>query len=235
MSSLPRWGRVIRAARSDDEVFVLGETVRSVPVPATIATATEVLAAADREAAELLSRARGEADALLANAHAAAGAIEATARDAGYGEGFAAGRQAALAELEQCLALARQAASEGKAIRDSLAEQAAAVVARATALATRRIVGEYYEADPARTALACADALRAAAGQEILAIRVHPGVLGTVQAMLVDVAAYVRADESVAVGGCIIDLRHGTLDATLDARLSLMDLALSEAGGEVAR
>jgi flagellar biosynthesis/type III secretory pathway protein FliH len=235
MSSSHKAGRVIRAARSEDDVFVLGETVRSVPAPAAIATATEVLAAAERQAADILALARSEADTLVANAQAEAATIETTARETGYREGFAAGRQAALAELEQCLALARQAASEGKAIRDSVAEQSAAVVARATALATRRIVGEYYEADPERTALACADALRAAAGQEILAIRVHPGVAGSVQATLVDVAAYIRPDESVAIGGCIIDLRHGTLDATLDARLSLMDLALNEAGGEVGR
>jgi flagellar biosynthesis/type III secretory pathway protein FliH len=43
----------------------------------------------------------------------------------------------------------------------------------------------------------------------------------------------VRPDDAVEAGGCIIDLRNGTIDATLDARLSLMELALREAGGEV--
>jgi flagellar biosynthesis/type III secretory pathway protein FliH len=57
----------------------------------------------------------------------------------------------------------------------------------------------------------------------------------SIQAWLADAARYVRPDEGVAIGGCIIDLRNGTLDASLDARLSLMDLALGEAAGMVER
>jgi flagellar biosynthesis/type III secretory pathway protein FliH len=221
---------VIRGGGEPEEVFVLGETVReTMAAPGPIVSASALLTAAEQGAEDVIARARAHAQAVLAGAEANADQVRAAA----HRDGFEAGRAAAAAEIQSCVELARIAATEGKAIRDSVAEQAAGLVARATALATRRIVGEYYEADPERTAQACAEALRAVAGQEILSIRVHPGLVPHIQATLVDAARYVRPDDGIEIGGCIIELRHGTLDATLDARLSLMDLALREAGGEV--
>ena len=95
-------------------------------------------------------------------------------------------------------------------------------------------VREMYEADPGRTARICADALRAASGQEVLAIRVNPGVVDSVRAALHGAEEYVRPDQGIAIGGCIIDLENGTIDATLDARLTLIEAALADAGGEAA-
>jgi len=225
-------GRVFRVTRELDEVFIGSDSAREAsPVPGAFATASEVIAAAEDRAAALLAAAEQEAARLVA----AGQAQQASTRGQAYNEGYEAGRVQALSEFTGALDIARQAAAEGKAIRDSIAGQSAAVVARAVALATRRIVGEYYQAEPSRTALVCAEALRAAAGQEVLAIRVHSGVAAAVRASLADAAQYVRPDGAVDIGGCVIDLRHGTIDATLDARLSLMELALAEAGGEVGR
>ncbi len=228
MNSLPRSRRIIRGGGDRDEVFVLGQSMReTMPTAAPIASASEMLAAAAREAGEVVARAQ----AIVEDARRSAASV----RDTAYQDGFRAGMAAAAAEVESCLELVRTAASEGKAIRDSVAEQSAALVARAAALAARRVVGEYYEADPARTAHACAEALRAASGQEIVSIRVHPGLADQIQALLVDAARYVQPADGIEIGGCIVDLRHGTLDATIEARLSMMELALREAGGEVDR
>jgi flagellar biosynthesis/type III secretory pathway protein FliH len=68
-----------------------------------------------------------------------------------------------------------------------------------------------------------------------VSIRLHPDVAGRVEVSLPDAARYIVPDEGVAVGGCIVDLAHGRIDATLDTRLSLMELALKHAGGEVER
>jgi flagellar biosynthesis/type III secretory pathway protein FliH len=230
MNSLARAGRVIRAARSDEDVFVLGEGVRrSVPADATLASVAAVLEATDRRADALIEVAEEQAETILAEARAAADAVRAEAYEAGH----AAGAARAESEAEAALALIRSAASEGQVIRDQIANQAAGLVARAVSLALRRIVGEYYDADPARTVAACAEALRAAAGQDVVTIRVHPGLVQAVEASLTEAAGYVKPDDAIESGGCIVDLRTGTIDATLDTRLSLMDLALREAGGEV--
>jgi flagellar biosynthesis/type III secretory pathway protein FliH len=221
---------VIRAARSDEDVFVLGEGVRrSVPADTTLASVAAVLEATDRRAEALIEVAEEQAETIVAEARAAADAVRAEAYEAGH----AAGAARAESEAEAALALIRSAASEGEAIRDQIANQAAGLVARAVSLALRRIVGEYYEADPTRTVAACAEALRAAAGQDVVSIRVHPGLAQAVEASLSEAAGYVKPDDAIEAGGCIVDLRNGTIDATLDTRLSLMDLALREAGGEV--
>jgi len=232
MSSLPRARRIIRGGGEHDDVFVLGQSVReTIPMAAPIARASELIAAAAHEAGGAVARGQAKAQAIVAEAQGSAASL----RDAAYQDGFEAGMAAAAAEIESCLELVRKAASDGKAIRDSVAEQSAGLVAQAAVLAARRIVGEYYDADPARTAQACAEALRAASGQEILSIRVHPGLVDHIQGVLVDAARYIQPGEGIEIGGCIVDLRHGTLDATLDARLSMMELALREAGGEVAQ
>ena len=229
MNSSANRGRVIRAVRDHEDLFILGESRPASLVPhASIATAGEIRGAAEASSAGIIDDAGREAAAITADAHASATSV----REAAYEDGYRSGHEAAASEVAQLLQLARAAAGEGKAIRDSVASEAAAVVARAAALATRRIVGEYYEADPERTALACAEALRAASGQNVLSIRVHPGLVDSLRATLTDAATYIRPDGAIEVGGCIIDLRHGTLDASLEARLSLMDLALAEAGGE---
>lgn len=225
MNSSAKAGRVLRAARDHEDIFVLGESHPASLVPhASIATAGEIKGAAEGRAADIVELAESQAAAIIAAANASA--------HAAYQDGYRAGHAAADTEVSELLSIARAAAGDGKAIRDSLASESAAVVARAAALATRRIVGEYYELDPERTAIACAEALRAASGQDVLSIRVHPTLANSLRATLTDAAAYIRPDDSVEVGGCVIDLRHGTLDASLDARLSLMDLALAEASGD---
>ena len=224
MSSLARPARVIRSAPPEDEVYVLGESwPRTLPVTGPTATAAEIIAGAQREAAGVIAEAHRQAAAIAAQAAAAAEAARAT--------GHAEGREEALGEAAQLIGLLRASASQGAAIRDQLAAEASGVITRAVLLAIRRLTGEYYAGDPSRTAAAVAAAVRAASGQEILSIRVHPDAEAPVTAALVDLAGYVRPDESVDVGGCIIDLRNGTIDATLDTRLSLMDVAIRAAGG----
>lgn len=230
MNSSARAGRFIRGASEREDVFVLGEPARrDIPADGTLANAGAVIAAADRRAADIIAAAEAQSAAVIATARASVDDVRAAA----HGEGYAAGLAAAEAEAHAAIELIRRVASEGQAIRDEIAGQATSVIARAIALALRRLTADYYEADPARTAAAIADAVRAAAGQQIISIRVHSGLVQAVQAQLLDVAEYVRPDDAIEAGGCIIDLKNGTLDATLDARLSLMELALREAGGEV--
>ncbi|MFN0147157.1 MAG: FliH/SctL family protein [Dehalococcoidia bacterium] len=231
MNSSAKPRRVFRSDGQDADVFIVGLTQREeLPTPGPIADAQAVSEAAHERAASIIAAAEREAAAILASV----GQVAAEARGQGHSEGFELGRIEAEAEFEACLAIARRAAAEGKAIRDSVAEESAAVVARAASLATRRIVADYYDADPQRTLAICLEAIRAASGQTVLALRVHPSVGGAVQAALGDQSSYVRPDPSIEIGGCIVDVRNGVIDASLNARLTLMELALAAAGGEVA-
>lgn len=227
-SSARRTGWLYRNTAEPEDIFILGESnLLEFSMHPVLATAAEIVAAAESRARTILVDAEEKAAGLIAEAQTSSLTVLRTAHD----DGFESGHREAAGEVEQLLALVRAAAADGKAVRDGLAAQAANVVATATGLALRRLTADYYEFDPERTAQICAEALRAASGQEVLALRVNPAVASSVQVALVDSAAYVRPDDSVAIGGCIIDLRHGTLDATLDARLSLMEMALLRAAG----
>lgn len=236
MSSSPRL-RIIRAAEASADVFVLGQQNRNLSgAESSVSDAMTLVRNANEKAAGIIAAAEQEAqDIRLLAAQEANGIREAAHRqgsEAGAAEGFAAGHAAATAEFAGYLELLRKAAEQGQQVRDQVANDAAPVVARATMLAVRRIVGEYFEGDPGRTAETVREALRAASGQEILSIRVHPDVAGRVSAALIEGAHYVQPDEGVAVGGCIIDLREGSIDASLSTRLDLMEMALTRAAGE---
>ena len=230
--SLSASRRIFRPAESEDDVFVVGETVRRhVAADDPVTTVTNLLGGAKRRAETELAAAHDEATAIVARAEAEASAIREAARAAGFQEGLRAGSTDAEGAAAGHLAILRAAAGEGLTIRDAMIDEAMPAIARAVAMACRRVVGAAFEADPGLTADACADAVRMTAGQQIISIRVSPDVLDSVRARLVDVADYVRPDDGVGLGGCVIDLRNGTIDATLDARLELMELALRAAGG----
>ncbi len=226
--SVRRANLVFHHAAEPEDVFIVGESGRlSYPVHEALATVAELIASAEARAVTLVEAAEQRAIGMLAAAQAAVDAVTATARQ----EGLSVGRAEAEADASDLLSLIRAAAVDGKAIRDSLALQSAAVVASATAIALRKLTAGYYEADPARTADVCEEALRAASGQEVLALRVNPLVVPSVQARVRTATGYIVPDESVEIGGCVLDLRYGTLDASLDARFSLMELALQRATG----
>ena len=224
--------RIFRVEPAED-VFVLGGTPRELtPEAGPLSTVSDLVDGARRRAEQLLADAEAKAAELIAAARAEADAIRDTARVEGFTAGQSAGQGNAEDEVAELVALVRQAAAEGLAIRNAIIDDATPAMASAIALAARRVVGAAYQADPTLVAEACAEAVRAAAGQQILSIRVNPGALDTVRAALVDVADYVRPDSGVSIGGCIVDLRNGAIDATLDARLGLVELALRAAGGD---
>ena len=230
MSSLARPPRVIRSAASVDDVVVLGGVPQRQVLPGVgpVATANEILTAADGRSQQIIADAEARAAAILAEAQTQAAAVAAAAREEGAHQGFAA----AQAEAAHLLGLLQEAAANGAAIRDQIVGEAMTVITRAVLVAVRRIVGEYYDEDPSRTSAAISDALRDASNQEVVSIRVNPAIEPAIRAALVDVAHYVRPDDAIEVGGCLIDLRNGQIDATLDSRVTLMELAIRNASGE---
>jgi flagellar biosynthesis/type III secretory pathway protein FliH len=224
--------RIFRAAEAEDDVFVVGETVRRhVAAEDPVTTVASLLDGARKRSEHLVTSAQAEAEALVQSARSEAEAIREAARAAGYEAGREEGRTAVESEAAGYVDLLRAAANEGRAVRDAMFDEAMPAIARAVAMACRRVVGVAFESDPSLTADACADAVRAAAGQQIISIRVNPAAVEAVRAALVDLEAYVRPDSAVELGGCLVDLKDGSIDATLETRLSLMELALRAAGG----
>ena len=211
-----------------EDVVVIGKSLRAhYHTESGLSSVQALVEAAQRRAAEIIASAELEAASIISRTDAT--------RAAAYRDGFecgaAEGIRNAHAEIEDLVTLARSACADGMVIRDQVAASSTALLASAVAVATRRIVAEWYDADPARTSAICIEALRAASGQDILSVRVHPSVASQVQAALGNSGTYVRPNDAVVVGGCIIDLAGGTLDASLDTRLSLLELGLQRTVG----
>lgn len=232
-SSARRQGRFLRSATTaQEDVVVISEPVRAtLPVGGALATVAEVLKAAQERAMTIIAEAEQQAAALLAQANTNVSASRQAAYQDGFNAGYEEGLARAEAEVASRLDLVRSATADGMAIRDQVAAQALPILAESVALATRRIVGEWYDANPASTVEICREALRAASGQEIISLRINPGVSDHVTASLGSAGKYVLPDDSVAIGGCILDLQSGTLDATLDTRISLLEAGLAHAAG----
>lgn len=229
-SSSSRRRPLLRALPAEGEVVVAPQhssLAEVAPVGSPLATAAEIVAAAERRATEIIAAAERRAAAIVASAEQARD----EARRDGYAQGLSAARAEVEAECARYVELIRAAAQEGKSIRDQVAAQSLVVVARAVELALQRIVLDWYTEHPESTLAICEEALRLAPAEQLVSVRVHPSVAARVEAALGDLGRYVRPDAGVELGGCIVDLEGGTIDATLEARLGSISEALRRAVG----
>lgn len=172
-----------------------------------------------------LARIRKEARAAGEAEGRAAGLAE--GRQVGHTEGLATGLAAASVHAERLRALAR---SLPEALRGAEAELAEAVLALALDVA-RQVVHRTYQAEPewvlplVRDLLHAEPALR---GEPRLLL--HPDDLALVKNSLgneIEVAGWqLRADDSLARGGCRVQSATGELDASLSTRWERVGAAL---------
>ena len=161
---------------------------------------------------------------IVAQAYAEADAIRAQARE----DGFAAGLQAAQAEMStgaEALAAALQAVTE---LRGEVAEQ---VERGAVALGLRiaeQALGAAVEVDADRVVDAVRGALRRLTERERVTILVNPADLDTVRDATAELIARlggidscdVQAERRVSRGGAVVRTVEGEVDATLETKLA---------------
>jgi flagellar assembly protein FliH len=217
----------LRDARRADAV-TFDDEGRIVPGGA-VGVLDEAAAAATAESADIVAAAHEHAEQLVREAAQAAASI----RHDAYAEGRAAGEQdgveLARAELADQMALLQQALAESKAVRDRLLWAAEHEIVELVLEATRAVVGEHARLDPTLAVDTVERALGRAGAQNVVAIRVHPERHELVEAHITELHGSptpfeIRADDTIAVGGCVIDTATGQVDARLDVQL-----------GEVAR
>ena len=176
--------------------------------------------------------ARDQAARLLAEAETTRAAVRAEAERRGFEDGFASGRQAALAEVSETVAAA-QAYAESLRAR---ATDQAVLLARRMA---EKIVGRAVALEPAVMADIAAQALaasRASAGAVV--VRVHPDDLAAIEAerprwaARLDAAIGLRVVTDLSVGraGCVVETPVGRLDARLSSQLDAFERALRAKG-----
>lgn len=218
--------RLLRATPRGAEVTMDASGQRGA-VEDTPAAEPSALAAALAEGSAL-------ADAMLRDAEAEAVAIRQRAyiegRAAGEREGRAAARADVLAELTTLQTIALQAAT----LRESILLGSEAELVELTAEAARSVIGEAVTRDPELVTASVRRALDRATGVNVLRVRVNPSDATIVSAHLAQTATAateaweVSPDGTITVGGCVIDIEGGEIDARLDVQLDVVISALRE-------
>jgi flagellar assembly protein FliH len=161
---------------------------------------------------EVLAAARAEADMLRESARA---------------EGFAAGRDDAVAALEPAVAALTQAVAD---VHAQQAEAASQLERRAVELGlalARKILGGALEVEPERVLEAVTGALRGIVERERITIMVNPDDLEIVREAMDNLKASlggiehceVQAERRVGRGGCIVRTPVGDVDARVETKL----------------
>jgi flagellar assembly protein FliH len=169
-----------------------------------------------------------QARALLAAAETEAGRIRDEARAAGYDEGFAAGREAARAELTPAASAMGAALSE---LNDLQAHAADRVEREAVGLAVHlaeKVVAGAIAAEPERLLDVVRGALRTIVERERVVVFVHPDDLSLMREGVAELIGSlggmehldVQEERRVARGGAILRTSIGEVDARLEAKLS---------------
>jgi flagellar assembly protein FliH len=161
---------------------------------------------------------------IVAQAHAEAEAIRAQARE----DGFAAGLQAAQADLQTASEALGSAIESVAALRAEVADQ---VERGAVALGLRiaeQAMGAAVEVDADRVVDAVRGALRRLTERDRVTILVNPEDLDTVRAATAELMSRlggidtcdVQAERRVSRGGAVVRTAEGEVDATVETKLA---------------
>lgn len=187
-------------------------------------------------AASALDRARTEADMIVRTARAEAESILREAREAGYLEGYQAGKsegEALVAPLMQRLE-ADLVTFEAEA--REFFESIEPGLLKLCLESVEKIVRHEARTDPRVVGRVIRSCLRRVKGSHEVRVRVNPAEVAAVRAMrdeLLGMAEGVDAinivdDRRVTAGGCVIETATGDFDATVETQLERIDQKLTE-------
>ncbi len=187
-----------------------------------------------QDAASIVDEARQRADELVRTAASQAATLRRNADQEGRTAGYQDGVAAARAELAEALALVQRVAREAKTIRDTLLNGAEREMIELVIEAIGRILGDRVATDPDLVVHTVRRALEHAGSQNVVRVRIHTDDFQILTASIEEQYGatppfQVLGDNSVSVGGCIIDTDSGEIDARLDVQLDEIASILREA------
>jgi len=157
----------------------------------------------------------------------------AEARAEGVREGEAAGRSRAAAEMQAALQRLAQSVEEIASLRGRLRREAEADTVKLALAIARRVIRRELAVDPETLHGLVLAALEKLQAQEICRVRVHPGQVSAVAALLRKAAGGVTIevvpDGSRDPGAVVFETERGNLDASVESQLGEIERGLADA------
>lgn len=213
---------LIRKARNRDDAVVLtgGESGE-----ARVVAAGAAVTAARSEAEIILAAAREQAEALMVGACEEAAALHVRAYEEGFQQGHAESAAALEARFSALIEVLQIAAGDARGLRMQVLRNTERDAIELVLDIVGKILGERAVADPSYAVDLAERALARAGNQNIVRIRVHPERKEIVAAAFVErhdaagTPIEIAGDQRLDLGGCVVDLRAGVVDASTDAQL----------------
>lgn len=152
------------------------------------------------------------------------------ARDAGYREGEAAGRQAAEQELRPVLERLGRSIEEVARLRPAMAAEAESSLLQLSVAIARRVLHREISLDPDALAGIVRAALGKAQADGACRVRAHPEQAEALRAAFArnSRAVTVEADPSLERGGVVVETGRGKLDASVETQLAEIERGLAD-------
>lgn len=154
------------------------------------------------------------------------------ARDAGYREGEAAGRNQANAQMQAMMEKLARSIQEIADARPKLRAEAEGDLLKLSLAIARKVLHRELSADPDAIAgliKVCLDKIRL---QEIVRVRIHPQHHAPIQQMLARLSPGIPIellpDPKLQVGGVVIETTRGEFDASVDVQLKEIERGLTD-------
>lgn len=154
------------------------------------------------------------------------------ARDAGYREGEAAGRNQANGQVQPLLEKLARSIQEIAEARPKLRAEAEGDLLKLSLAIARKVLHRELSADPDSIAgliKVCLDKIRL---QEIVRVRVHPQHHPTIQQVLARLSTGVPIellpDPKLQLGGVVVETTRGEFDASVDIQLKEIERGLTD-------
>ena len=174
---------------------------------------------ASQEAKETIAKARTEAEAIVHAAHVERETLFGDSRERGYADGMDKWNDALV---------------EAWNARNSYLVKNEAVLVQLAMAVARKIVGDTASIDSGAILHSAREAIRSARGEQKITLRVRPEDESIMRQQTIELKRsnsnigeiQVVADESITLGGCIVESPFGTIDAQFSTQLQSLERAL---------
>lgn len=158
------------------------------------------------------------------------------ARDQGFQEGLAAGREGAAAELQPAMERLLRSCTEVTGLRARIRKETEADLVTLTVAIARRVLRRELSVDPEAIHGVIKAALSKMQVKEVTVIRTHPDHAEAVRAYFekagIPAGLAITADATLPVGGLVLETKRGNLDASVDTQLKEIERGFADRLGQ---